>query len=88
VTKQEIILANQQYLFPSVFHYFKEPLVVERAKDQYVWDADGNRYLDLRPEHYGIAVGAFADPDFPPPTLSVWEQTKHAWINLPEFVRL
>jgi hypothetical protein len=30
-----------------------------------------------------IAVGAFADADFPPP-LSVWEQTKHSWINLPE----
>jgi hypothetical protein len=31
-----------------------------------------------------MAVEAFADPDFPPPTLSVWEQTKHSWINLPE----
>jgi hypothetical protein len=41
-------------------------------------------HLDLRPDHYGIAVGAFADPDFPLPTLSVWEQNKHSWINLPE----
>src|ERR1700682_4978463 len=47
MTKQEIILANQRYLFPSVFHYFKEPLVIERAKDQFVWDADGNQYLDF-----------------------------------------
>lgn len=39
---------------------------------------------DVRPDDYGIAVGAFADPDFPLPTLSVWEQTKHSWINLPE----
>jgi hypothetical protein len=44
-------------------------------------------HLDLRPDHYGIAVGAFTDPDFPPPTQSVWEQTKHSWINLPEGVR-
>ena len=36
------------------------------------------------PDYYGIAVGAFADPDFPPPTLSVWEQSKHSSINLPE----
>jgi hypothetical protein len=41
-------------------------------------------HLDLRPDDYGIAVGGFADPDFPLPTLSVWEQTKHSWINLPE----
>ncbi len=47
MTKQEIILANQRYLFPSVFHYFKEPLVIARAKDQFVWDADGNQYLDF-----------------------------------------
>jgi hypothetical protein len=30
----------------------------------------------LRPEHYGIEVGAFADPDFPPPVYSVWEETR------------
>ena len=40
MTKEEILLANQEFLFPSVFHYFKEPLVISRAKDQYVWDAD------------------------------------------------
>src|ERR1700687_6244695 len=57
MTKQEIILANQQYLFPSVFHYFKEPLVVARAKDQYVWDADGNQYLDFFGGIVTVSVG-------------------------------
>jgi 4-aminobutyrate aminotransferase-like enzyme len=57
MTKQEIILANQRYLFPSVFHYFKEPLVVTRAKDQYVWDADGNKYLDFFGGIVTISVG-------------------------------
>jgi 4-aminobutyrate aminotransferase len=57
MTKQEIILANQQYLFPSVFHYFKEPLVVTRAKDQFVWDADGNQYLDFFGGIVTISVG-------------------------------
>ena len=47
MTKDEIILANREFLFPAVFHYYKEPLVVSRAKDQYVWDADGNQYLDF-----------------------------------------
>ena len=41
MTKNEIILANRDFLFPSVFHYFREPLVLDRAKDQFVWDADG-----------------------------------------------
>src|SRR6266404_1415343 len=57
MSKQEVILANQQYLFPSVFHYFKEPLVVTHAKDQYVWDADGNQYLDFFGGIVTISVG-------------------------------
>ena len=46
MTKDEIILAHKEFLFPAVFHYYKEPLVIARAKNQYVWDADGNQYLD------------------------------------------
>ena len=57
MTKQEIILANQRYLFPSVFHYFKEPLVIARARDQFVWDADGNQYLDFFGGIVTISVG-------------------------------
>lgn len=57
MTKQEIILANKDHLFPSVFHYFKEPLVLERAKDQFVWDADGNQYLDFFGGILTVSVG-------------------------------
>lgn len=57
MTKQEIILANQQYLFPSVFHYYREPLVIARAKDQFVWDADGNEYLDFFGGIVTVSVG-------------------------------
>jgi hypothetical protein len=31
-----------------------------------------------------IPVGAFADPAFPQPTFSVYEECKHAWVGLPE----
>jgi 4-aminobutyrate aminotransferase-like enzyme len=57
MTKQEILLAQQAYLFPSVFHYFKEPLVIDHAKDQYVWDIDGNQYLDFFGGIVTISVG-------------------------------
>jgi len=57
MTKEEIILANRDHIFPSVFHYYKEPLVVTRAKDQYVWDADGNQYLDFFGGIVTISVG-------------------------------
>src|SRR5215475_3374578 len=57
MTKDEIILAHKEFLFPSVFHYFKQPLVVARAKDQYVWDADGNQYLDFFGGIVTVSVG-------------------------------
>jgi hypothetical protein len=30
----------------------------------------------------GIAVGAVADPRFPAPDRSVWEESRHAWVDL------
>jgi 4-aminobutyrate aminotransferase-like enzyme len=57
MTKDEILLANKDYLFPAVFHYFQEALVIEKAKDQYVWDADGNQYLDFFGGILTVSVG-------------------------------
>jgi 4-aminobutyrate aminotransferase len=57
MTKDEIILANQEFLFPAVFHFYKEPMVVARAKDQFVWDADGNQYLDFFGGIVTVSVG-------------------------------
>jgi hypothetical protein len=37
------------------------------------WEAE------FRPGHIGVAVGAFADPHFPAPVRSVWEQSRHPW---------
>lgn len=34
-------------------------------------------------EHIAIPVGAFADPAFPAPTCSVYEERRHAWVGLP-----
>lgn len=31
-----------------------------------------------------IPVGAFADPAFPPPQVSVWEERKHGWVVVPD----
>ena len=36
------------------------------------------------PDITGVPVGAFADPSFPPPIRSVYEQSKHPWVALPE----
>ena len=38
----------------------------------------------MRPDHVGIAVGCFADPDFPPPVRAVWADHRHGWLSFPE----
>lgn len=35
-------------------------------------------HADL-PDLVGIPVGAFADPNFPAPATSIWEQRRHRW---------
>lgn len=40
--------------------------------------------LGALPEVIAVPVGAFADPDFPPPRVSVYEGCRHPWVTLPE----
>jgi hypothetical protein len=35
----------------------------------------------------GIPVGAFADPEFRSPTVSVWEDRMHHWVKLPDEIQ-
>ena len=37
--------------------------------------------------HVSVAVGAFADPAFPPPQDSVYECRRHPWVQLPIAIR-
>ncbi len=39
--------------------------------------------LDGQPDVVAIPVGAFADPGFPAPVFSVYEQRMHSWVGLP-----
>lgn len=39
-----------------------------------------------QPGSVAVAVGAFADPSFPPPQDSVYDCRRHLWVKLPEGV--
>ena len=39
------------------------------------WEAD------RRPGAIGVALGAFADPSFPAPSVSIWEESRHSWVE-------
>jgi hypothetical protein len=40
--------------------------------------------MDAIPGVVAIPVGAFADPDFPQPCVSVYEARQHHWVRLPD----
>jgi hypothetical protein len=40
------------------------------------WEGEGF------PGFVAIAIGTFADPDFPAPTLSIWETARHRWVDV------
>lgn len=48
-------------------------------------DCGGTVYflLAAMPGFCVVPVGAFADPSFPPPSVSVYEVRKHPWLTLP-----
>jgi alanine-glyoxylate transaminase/(R)-3-amino-2-methylpropionate-pyruvate transaminase len=54
---------RERYLSPSLatFTAFERPLLLARGELQYVWDADGKRYLDCLAQNLCISVG-YAHP--------------------------
>jgi hypothetical protein len=40
------------------------------------WENTGFGYVN-------VAIGNFADPSFPAPTIAVWDESRHPWVSLP-----
>ncbi len=57
MTKQELLLARREHLFPAELHYYGEPLVITRAKGTSVFDIDGKEYIDFFGGILVISVG-------------------------------
>ena len=57
MTKDEIIRKKQEYLFNCVTTYFKDPMVIDHAKGQYVWDIEGKQFLDFLGGIVTVSVG-------------------------------
>ena len=46
-TTKTILEKQRQHLWPNHILYYEEPLPLERGEGMYVWDTDGNKYLDF-----------------------------------------
>ncbi len=54
----EILERYKQVMFPAAAPYHGDsPLVVDHAKDQYIWDVEGKRYLDFFGGILTVSVG-------------------------------
>ena len=45
--QSDLLRRHQASLFPSVSLFYDEPIELRRGEGQFVWDADGNQYLDF-----------------------------------------
>ena len=40
--------------------------------------------LEQHPDVVAVAMGAFADKNFPPPVFSIYETRRHDWVSVPD----
>jgi 4-aminobutyrate aminotransferase-like enzyme len=53
----KIVQKHKDYLFPAVAMYYEQPLALVRGEGSYVWDDNGQRYLDAFGGVLTISVG-------------------------------
>lgn len=68
--KQEILEKQRKYLWPNHLLYYKKPLPLDRGEGLYVWDVEGNKYLDF----FGGILTTIAGHNHPRVIKSVQEQ--------------
>src|SRR5580700_8396868 len=54
---EEVVRKHKEFIWPSVTNYYQHPLVADHASMQYLWDIEGNKYLDFFGGIVTIGVG-------------------------------
>src|SRR6478735_3138392 len=57
MSKSEAVQKHQKYLFPAVSMYYKEPIALTKGEGSWVWDDQGNKYLDAFGGVLTVSVG-------------------------------
>jgi alanine-glyoxylate transaminase/(R)-3-amino-2-methylpropionate-pyruvate transaminase len=55
--KQQILMKQERYLWPNHLLYYTEPLPLDHGDGLYVWDVEGNRFLDFFGDILTTSVG-------------------------------
>lgn len=86
-------------VFGAQAWYPKEKVTVSGPSSEYCRTADSGKRItyhfcsecgstvyyqaDAFPDRTAVPIGAFADPSFPVPMVSIYESSKHAWVTVP-----
>jgi len=54
-SRDEVLQMRDAHMCPSIFKYYKKPLMIVEGKMQYLFDETGRRYLDC---FAGIVTGS------------------------------
>jgi len=57
LNSEQIKTKHKEFLFPSVANYYGEPLAIERGEGMYLYDPEGNKYLDFFGGILTVSVG-------------------------------
>jgi 4-aminobutyrate aminotransferase-like enzyme len=76
-TADSIKARYQNVMFPAAAPYHGDnPLVVDHAQDQYIWDVDGKQYLDLFGGVLTVSVG-HCNPEITARTIEQLQKVQH-----------
>lgn len=79
---------NQVHITGTSREYMRVSDEGEQRTFHFCPECGATVYFDASPpDLVGIPVGAFADPEFPSPTVSVWEDRMHRWVKLPQQIQ-
>jgi len=56
-TVSEAVRKHKEFLFPAVATYYQEPIALVKGDGEYVWDDQGNRYLDCFGGVLTVSIG-------------------------------
>lgn len=56
-TVSEAVRKHKEFLFPAVATYYEEPVALVKGEGEYVWDDQGNKYLDCFGGVLTVSVG-------------------------------
>lgn len=78
MTKQsEAVRKHKEFLFPAVATYYEEPIALVKGEGSYVWDDNGNRYLDCFGGVLTVSVG-HANPNVNAAIIGQTQKLQHA----------